>query len=97
MVLQRMVDSGLHLIPGASDSGCVADGSFTQALQVIPIQTKVSELLTERVSCLMIPGVILYLLTRKALRSTYKKKQNLEGNYQASICDSLGSLWATNY
>ena len=73
-----MADSGLHLIPEASDSGCVADGSFTQALQVIPIQTKVSELLTERVSCLMIPGVILYLLTRKALRSTYKKKQNLE-------------------
>ena len=95
MVLQRMADSRLHLIPEASDSGCVADGSFTQAFQVIPIQT--SELLTDR-ECFMLNdprGDSLF--TDPESIKVYLQKAELGGNHQASICGSLGSLWATNY
>ena len=78
VVLQRMADSRLHLIPEASDSGCAADGSFTQLSRWFPYKLKLQNYWQmESVSCLMIPGVILYLLTQKVLRSTYKK-QNLE-------------------
>ena len=65
---------------------------------MIPIQTKVSELLTDR-ECFMLndPGGDSIFSDQESIKVSLQKEAELGGSYQASICGSLGCLWATNY